>query len=106
MFSFFRCTRKPKPEKPGEIILDISHRYRQYWTDDAFSDLEEFCREEEGVALEMLLTELYEDEIEPTDEEKQTLIDLATEMGMSRDEILFWPEPPKCRKDYPVDVSR
>ncbi|WP_147383068.1 hypothetical protein [Propionibacterium australiense] len=75
--------------------LDISHRYRQYWADDAFLDLEEFCREDEGVALEMLLTELYEDEIEPTEEEKQTLIDLATGMGMSREGILFWPEPPE-----------
>lgn len=97
MFSFFRRARQPKPK---EVIIDISRRYRHRWPNHVFSFIEEDCRHgEEGLALETLLSWLYDVEIEPTEEEKQTLVDLAAGMDMSREEILFWPEPPKRRKD-------
>ena len=60
------------------------------------SDIEVDCRHgEEGIAFELLIEMLYEEEIESPTDERRVLQELGEQMEIPEENMFFWPEPIK-----------
>lgn len=81
-----------------EEVREISHRYKGLWPPYVIPLIEEtFLHGEEGVALETIISWLHEANIEPTEEEKQAITELAQLMNLPDDATYFTPAPPRTQ---------
>ena len=80
----------------GEAIVEIAERYRDRLGPQVMDLIEVDCRHgEEEIAFELLIEMLYEEEIESPPDERRVLQELGEQMGITEEDMFFWPEPIK-----------
>ena len=75
-------------------VRKIAYKYQEIWPEHVIKGIECYFQHGEGVlALEDILTWLYESRIEPTENDRQLLTEMADiEKSFNRDYLIFWPD--------------
>ena len=69
-----RFFRRRQYSRVGEAIVEIAERHREHLGPQVTDDIEVDCRHgEEGIAFELLIEMLYEEEIESPPDERRVL---------------------------------
>lgn len=91
-----RFFRRRRYSRAGEAIVEIAERHREHLGSQVTDDIEVDCRHgEEGIAFELLIEMLYEEEIESPPDERRVLQELGEQMEIPEENMFFWPEPIK-----------